>query len=96
MEAHDITFHEITMEDKRWMDEKFAEEGKNACEYTFANNFIWRKRYGVAVAEICGCLIVRSLGDDSFVYSYPRYCSRNTARQRAQWYLPTAARMQMR
>ncbi len=71
MEAHDITFHEITMEDKRWMDEKFAEEGKNACEYTFANNFIWRKRYGVAVAEICGCLIVRSLGDDSFVYSYP-------------------------
>lgn len=28
MEAHEITFHEITMEDKRWMDEKFAEEGK--------------------------------------------------------------------
>lgn len=71
MEAHDIIFHEITMEDKRWMDEKFAEEGKNACEYTFANNFIWRKRYGVAVAEVGGCLVVRSREDGSPVYSYP-------------------------
>lgn len=71
MRAQDIRFHEITMEDKPWMDRKYAEEDKNACEYTFANNFIWRKRYKAAVAEVCGCLVVRSGKDGDFCYSYP-------------------------
>lgn len=71
MKAPKIGFHEITMEDKPWMDRKYAEENQNACEYTFANNFIWRKKYGTAVAEVCGCLIVRSGKEGAFSYSCP-------------------------
>ena len=43
MATTEIKFHDITMEDKAWMDAHFAEDGRNACEYTFANNFIWRR-----------------------------------------------------
>lgn len=71
MEATDIKFHEITLEDKAWMDEKFAEDDRNACEYTFANNFIWRKVYQVEVAEICGCLVIRFRENGECCYSYP-------------------------
>ena len=38
-----IEFHEITLDDKAWMDARFQEDDRNACEYTFANNFVWRK-----------------------------------------------------
>lgn len=71
MEAMDIEFHEITLADKAWMDEKFAEDDRNACEYTFANNFIWRKVYQVEVAEICGCLVIRFQENGEYCYSYP-------------------------
>lgn len=64
-------FHEITLEDKAWMDVRLAEDNRNACEYTFANNFIWRKTYGVEVAEICGCLVIRFRQSGEYCYSYP-------------------------
>ena len=46
-----IEFHEITLDDKTWMDARFQEDDRNACEYTFANNFVWRKVYHVEVAD---------------------------------------------
>ena len=54
-----IEFHEITLDDKAWMDARFQEDDRNACEYTFANNFVWRKVYHVEVAEKYGCAIIR-------------------------------------
>ncbi len=71
METTDIKFHGITLTDKGWIDEKLAEDGRNACEYTFANNFIWRKTYQVEVAETCGCLIIRFQENGEYCYSYP-------------------------
>lgn len=71
VQTRDMEFHEITLEDKAWMDERFREDDWNACEYTFANNFIWRKIYQVAVAEIYGCLVIRSVQGDRYCYSYP-------------------------
>ena len=71
VQTRDMEFHEITLEDKAWMDERFREDDWNACEYTFANNFIWRKIYGVAVAEIYGCLVIRSVQGEKYCYSYP-------------------------
>lgn len=71
MKIEDIKFHEITLDDKKWMDERFAEDNRNACEYTFANNFIWRKTYQVEVAEESGCLIIRFRINGDYVYSYP-------------------------
>lgn len=71
MKMTDVKFHEITMQDKAWMDEKFAEDDRNACEYTFANNFIWRKVYLVEVAELYGCLLVRFVEHGEHCYAYP-------------------------
>ena len=71
METEEILFHGITLEDREWMDRRFAEDGRNECEYTFANNFIWRKVYGVEVAEICGCLVIHFWENGSCCFSYP-------------------------
>lgn len=67
----EVKFHDITIEDKAWMDARFAEDGRNACEYTFANNFIWRKVYQVEVAELHGCLVIRFIENGNYCYSYP-------------------------
>lgn len=71
MKTTDIKFHEITLADKAWMDARFAEDDRNACEYTFANNFIWRKVYHVEVTEICECLVIRFVENKKYCYSYP-------------------------
>ncbi len=71
MKTTDIKFHEITLADKTWMDARFAEDDRNACEYTFANNFIWRKVYQVEVTEICECLVIRFVENKKYCYSYP-------------------------
>lgn len=66
-----IEFHEITLDDKSWMDARFQEDDRNACEYTFANNFVWRKVYHVEVAEKYGCAIIRFEEEGVVMYSYP-------------------------
>ena len=66
-----IEFHPITLADRDWMNEKLREEHPDACEYTFANNFIWRKVYQVEVAELHGCLVIRFIENGSYCYSYP-------------------------
>ena len=38
METTEVKFHEITLSDKEWVDARLAEDDRNACEYTFANN----------------------------------------------------------
>lgn len=71
MERIEMKFHEITLADKEWMDKRFAEDNRNACEYTFSNNFIWRKAYQVEVAEIFDCLVIRFHESEKCCYSYP-------------------------
>lgn len=66
-----IEFHAITLADKSWMNLKFSEEGKRFCEYSFANNFLWRKLYQTEVASLQGCLIIRVQRSGRSVYSYP-------------------------
>lgn len=71
METAEMKFHEITLEDKEWMDARFAEDDRNACEYSFANNFVWRKVYHVEVAEYAGCLVIRFWDNGQKIYSFP-------------------------
>lgn len=67
----ELEFHQITMADKAWMDALFAEDNRNACEYTFANNFIWREVYQVEVTCMDGCGVIRFMDDGKRAYSYP-------------------------
>lgn len=71
MQTTEVKFHEITLEDKAWMDKHFTKDNRNACEYSFANNYIWRKVYQVEVAEVCGCLVIRFMEEGKYCYSYP-------------------------
>ena len=67
----ELEFHQITIEDKAWMDALYAEDNRNACEYTFANNFIWRGVFEAEVARIEGCGVIRYLYGEDRAYSYP-------------------------
>lgn len=71
MKNDNIVFHEISLADKEWMDARLAEDDRNACEYSFANNFVWRKVYQVEVAEESGCLVIRFVEQGEYAYSYP-------------------------
>ena len=71
MKPEETVFHEITLQDKAWMDQKFAEDDRNACEYSFANNFMWRNVYQVRVAELHGCLVVRFIDGEIHCFSFP-------------------------
>ncbi|MCM1326977.1 MAG: GNAT family N-acetyltransferase [Bacteroidales bacterium] len=53
------------------MTEKLKEEQPEACEYTFASNFLWRKSYEVEVAQICGCGLIRYRGEKNYRFSFP-------------------------
>ena len=71
MKPEETVFHEITLQDKAWMDQKFAEDDRNVCEYSFANNFMWRNVYQVRVAELHGCLVVRFIDGEIHCFSFP-------------------------
>ncbi|MGN0142774.1 MAG: GNAT family N-acetyltransferase [Roseburia sp.] len=71
MDTVKLNFHQITLEDKKWMDDRFAEEGQNACEYSFANNYLWRKVFQVEVAQLYGCALIRFREGDKLCYAWP-------------------------
>jgi hypothetical protein len=66
-----MKFHRISLEDREWISQRLKEEQPEACEYTFVNNFVWRKAYRVEVAEYEGCGIIRYCDNGKCMYSYP-------------------------
>jgi hypothetical protein len=66
-----MNFHKITIDDREWIMQRLKEEQPEACEYTFVNNFVWRKAYKVEVAEYKGCGIIRYCDFGKCMYSYP-------------------------
>ena len=71
LEKEKFVFHPITLKDREWMTEKFSEEDIGACEYTFANNFIWSEVYEVEVGQAYDCGIIRYREHGNFEYSFP-------------------------
>ena len=70
-EQEKLKFHSITIDDRDWINEKLKEENFQACEYTFANNFVWAKMYDVQVGCACGCGVIRYRKQEHFQYSFP-------------------------
>ncbi len=66
-----MEYHKITLKDKEWMDQVFHMEQKRACEFCFANNFLWKRIYPLEVGERHGCLSMRYLWDGRERYVYP-------------------------
>ncbi len=70
-EQEKLIFHPISLDDRDWMNEKLREEKLEACEYTFANNFMWAEVYDVRVANAYGCGVIRCMGQRHVQYSFP-------------------------
>lgn len=47
-----MEFHEITLADREWMTGYFGAADLNACEFSFATNFIWRHAYQIEVTRL--------------------------------------------
>lgn len=68
----DLIFRDIEITDKPWVDEALRRSQFRGCEYTFGNNFVWRKIYRVSVASYDGHYFVRwGLGNGRYRYSFP-------------------------
>lgn len=70
-EQERLIFHPISLDDRDWINEKLKEDNLDACEYTFANNFIWAKGYNVQVGSAYGCGVIRYREQEHFQYSFP-------------------------
>lgn len=66
-----LVFHSISLDDRDWINEKLKEDNVDACEYTFANNFIWSKAYDVQVGCAYGCGVIRCRAQGNLQYSFP-------------------------
>lgn len=72
MSEHEkLSFHPISIDDRNWIEERLKEDNLDACEYTFANNFIWAKGYNVQVGSAYDCGVIRYRGQEHFQYSFP-------------------------
>lgn len=70
-EKEKLNFHPISMDDRKWINEKLKEDAPGACEYTFANNYIWAKVYNVQVGSAYGCGVIRYREQEHVQYSFP-------------------------
>lgn len=53
-----MEFHDITINDRDWMTDKFRQEDNNGSETIFSNNFLWGSVFGTTAGECRGSLVV--------------------------------------
>lgn len=73
-EKNNNMFHAIQLADREWINRKLSESNYASCEYSFANNFIYAKRYDVQVGELSGCGVIRYRDrkkKGQYSYSFP-------------------------
>ncbi len=66
-----IEFNSLSFRDREWVTHRLLEDDRQACEYSFANNFLWSDIYGVKMAKEQGCLIFQFQDGDQFCYTIP-------------------------
>lgn len=88
----ELVFRDIEITDKPWIDAALSRSQFRGCEYTFGNNFVWRRVYGIKIAQLGGLYYVRwSMAGGKYKFSFPaggcdiedgvepllRYCGEN-------------------
>lgn len=53
-----LTFHEITLDDKRMVDGYFRHYGENSCQHSFASLYCMERKYGDQICEEDGFLYI--------------------------------------
>lgn len=68
----ELVFRNIEITDKEWIDEALRKSQFRGCEYTFGNNFVWRRTYGVEIARLGEYYFVRwNFGGGKYKFSFP-------------------------
>lgn len=66
-----IDFYSLSFNDREWITHRLLEDDRQACEYSFANNYLWSDIYGVKMAKEQGCLIFQFEDGDEHCYTIP-------------------------
>ncbi|MDO5403453.1 MAG: GNAT family N-acetyltransferase [Eubacteriales bacterium] len=66
-----MDFKKLSLSDREWLSKAFKEDDGNACEFTFANNFMWRNVYDVMAAKSHGCGVLMYNSDGGKAFSFP-------------------------
>ncbi len=66
-----IEFYDLSLDDREWVTLRLLEDDRQACEYSFANNYLWSDIYGVKMAKEQGCLIFRFQQKQNECYTIP-------------------------
>ena len=67
----EIDFKKIELEDKDLIQPYFDKYPGRSCERTFANIFLWSRRYPVAWALVEGALVIKSQIEGKLALAYP-------------------------
>ena len=66
-----INFREIELKDRTWIEERLKVSDFKGCDYSFANNYIWRLSNHIRIADVEGFYCLKSYWTDHFVYTFP-------------------------
>lgn len=55
-----LTFRELQLSDKPWVDELLSYSDFKGCEYTFGNNYVWKDIYDITVCRYNDFYIVKN------------------------------------
>ena len=66
-----IDFKTPVPSDRTWVDELLARGNYRGCDYNFTNIFVWKKAYGVEIAQGNGFLLTHLCGRMGCSYMYP-------------------------
>ena len=68
-----IEFRKPVIEDKAMVTGYIKQKKTRSCEDTFGNLLLWARFYDVQIAEVEGCLVAATVGEElSFHYPYGR------------------------
>lgn len=62
-----VEFRNLKLSDREWINERLKKSNFKSCDYSFANNFIWQKPYGIEFADINGFYCLKN----DYSYTYP-------------------------
>lgn len=66
-----LTFESPQFEDREWAQPLLAAEASPACEYNFANIYLWSRAYPQQIARLGDRLLVQIQGSLGLCYLYP-------------------------
>jgi len=66
-----LDFKELTIEDKKWIDECLSKVNYRGCEYSFGCNYMWRNIYHIKACKVNGYYCTFAGEDGSKYYNYP-------------------------